>query len=76
MCNALTLKVCNVVAEVFFALIGTEALDSEASLIFNEGLPGFEDLEDSFRGFIGNGIGPTIAGEVVGEDDEITCIAD
>jgi hypothetical protein len=63
-------------AEVFFALIGTETLNSEASLIFNEGLPGFEDLEDSFRGFIGDGIDPIIADEVVDEDDEITCIAD
>jgi hypothetical protein len=40
-------------AEVFFVLIGMEILNSEISLIFNEGLPDFEDLEDSFRGFIG-----------------------
>ena len=64
------------VAKILFALIGTETLDGEASLVFDEGLPGFEDLKDSFGRFVGNGVGPTIAGEVVGEGDEVASIAD
>jgi hypothetical protein len=65
------LEVCDVVPEIHFALIGTETLDSEVSLVFDERLPGFEVLEDGFRRFIGDGIGPIIAGEVVGECKEV-----
>ena len=64
------------VAKILFALIGTETLDGEASLVFDERLPGFEDLKDSFGRFIGNEVYPTIASEVVGEGDKITSIAD
>jgi hypothetical protein len=74
-CNALSLKMSNMLAEVFFALIGTEVLNREACLVFNERLPGFEDLEDSFGRFIGNGVSPTITSEVVGESNKVTSIS-
>ena len=45
-------------------------------MVFDEGLSGFEDLKDSFGRFIGNGVDPIIADEVVGEDDEVASITD
>ena len=70
------LEVSDVMAKIFLALIGTETLDGEASLVFDERLPCLEDLKDSFGRFVGNGVGPTIAGEVVGESNEVASIAD
>ena len=67
MCNALSLKVTDLMSKVLFVLVGTKALGSEAGLILHERLPGLEDLQDCFRRFIGNRICPTIASEVVGE---------
>ena len=74
--NALSLEIDDMMSKVFFALISAETLDCEASLIFDERLPSFEDFEDSFGGFIGNGVYPAIASKVVGECDEIASIAD
>jgi hypothetical protein len=66
----------NMMTEIFFVLIDMEILNNEISLIFNEGLSDFEDLEDSFRGFIGYWIDPIIVYEIIDEDNEISYITD